>query len=686
MRRGGVRAILRALGEELAETLALVRQTSVPFWTGVLVLFGALAFAGLLPLGRFSLYLQCVTLSCFGLLVFQADGLAREFRRDDAMELREREGELVVARLPTLLVLAALPLYLAGQAILFQRVMLHLPGVLEGTGWGDAWRLSLHNLLYTEILLDAADLFHLRLAPDPEHRLGQVLVFVTRALLSLAFIRVLIQIGRAAYFRAHGLGRGVDHGKALERAVEQDDLPGIRHALDSLFLGLQEAIDPLLDRALETDQRTPRRCLHALRVWAIPVLEARLAEAAEPDPRAEALLAELLEGKPPDPPEAGRPTWRRLTVPLLPPAVLLLGLGAVHHVGGWPGLGLGFALLLLLAGFLLRPKASLERGVELGVFPPFPGRHLARHTVAVALGLSLAFLATAWVVFGVAATTVSEIFLTSHPPDRGEIGRFLLANVLRLQIFFSAPDLFALWLPPFEQRPFVGSALTFLVRTALNLGLVAVALGALSVSFSRLLGGSRLLGNDELAIRIEADRGGRFAPELIEHHAGALMEELWNLMRTARRARHRRAVAEGCSWIVLEPPEDPALADLLPTTVVASRVAQEEGADHAALELLERVRVDGRIPHLFPASRIQLAAHLAVALHGTGNPSDALEILALAEEEFHACSGTMVPPDREDAEAELALARETVRPGEDPGPSPADNPPSTPPPPQAEGS
>jgi hypothetical protein len=680
--------VVRSLGEELAETLAVVRHTSFPFWIGVLFLFGALALAGLLPLGRVSVYLQCVTLSLFGFLLTQADTVALEFRRDEEMELRDREGDLVVARLPTLLVLAALPLYLAGQAILFQRVMVHMPGVLEGSGWGDAWRLSLHNLLYTEILLDAADLFRLGLAPDPEHRLGQTLVFVTRALLSLAFIRVLIQIGRAAYFRAHGLGRGVDHGRALGRAVAQDDLPGIRHAMDGLFHGLQEAIDPLLDRALEPGGRTARRALHGLRVWAIPVLQARMAEAseshatAESDARMEGLLADLAEEEPPDPPEAQGKGPTSLALYLLPPAGLALGLGGVYGVGGWPGLGLGVALLLVLAGLLLRPKASLERGVEVGIIPPFPGRRLAGRTVAWALGLSLAFLATAWVVFGVAVETVPEVFLTPHPPDREEIGRFLLANLLRLQIFFSAPDLFAFWPPPFEQRPFVGSALTFLFRTALNLGLVAVVLATLSVSYSRLLGGSRLLGNDELAIRIEADRGGRFAPELLEHHAGALKEELWNLMRTAPRARHRRALAEGCAWIVLEPPGDTVVGDLLPITVVASSIAREEGAEHAALELLRRVEADDRLAHLFPATRVQVLAHWALALHRVGLLDDALEALAMAEDEFSIWSEAMATPDREDAEEELGLAREAISPGDDPDPAPSADAPEAPPPPQ----
>ncbi len=683
-RRGGFRAVIRSLGEEVVETLVVARHTTFPFWFGVLLIFGALALAGLLPLGRFSVYLQCVTLSFFGLLIIQADGLALEFRRDDDMQLRDREADPVVAHLPTIMVLAALPLYLAGQTILFQRVMVHMPGVLEGSGWGDAWRLSVHNLLYTEILLDAADLFRLGLAPDPQHRLGQTLVFATRALLSLAFIRVLIQIGRAAYFRAHGLGRGTDNGKALRRAVAGDDLPGIRHAVDRLFEGLQEAIDPLLDRALEPDGLTARRALHPLRVWAIPVLETRMEEEEEPDPRKESLLAELWEERPPDPPEAHRPPSRRLPLSLLPPATLLLGLAVVHRVGGWLGLALGVGILLVLAGLLLRPKASLERGVEVGVVRPFPGRKLARRTVVWALGLAVAFLATAWVVFGVAVATVPEVFLTPHAPDRGEIGRFLLANVLRLQIFFSAPDLFALWLPPFEQRPFVGSALTFLVRTALNLGLVAVVLATLSVSYSRLLGGSRLLGNDELAIRIEADRGGRFAPELIEYHAGALREELWDLMRTAPRARHRRALADGCAWIFIDPPEDPVVADLLPTAVVASSIARQEGVEETALELLRRVEEDDRLFHLFPATRVQVLAHWAMALRFVGLPSEAMEALDMAEAEFQEWSRTMATPDREDAEEELSLAREAVSPGEDPAPTPSGHPPESPPHPHPE--
>ncbi|MEZ4587673.1 MAG: hypothetical protein R2909_14870 [Gemmatimonadales bacterium] len=105
--------------------------------------------------------------------------------------------------------------------MLFELVMERVPGALPGAGWADAWMVSLNNLLFSEIFFDVIDVFRLGLAPDPDHRLGQVLIFLTRGVLSVAFIRVIVQLFRAAYFRAHGLGRGVDLLAALRTAAEE---------------------------------------------------------------------------------------------------------------------------------------------------------------------------------------------------------------------------------------------------------------------------------------------------------------------------------------------------------------------------------------------------------------------------------------------------------------------------------
>jgi hypothetical protein len=658
----GYPGILGALWLELVATLGVVRHIPLALCFSFLVLLGSLVLVGLLPLGRVSVYLQCLSLSFFAGLLLFSESQARHLRADmDEWDPNDPDHLALVAHLPPFLVLAALPLYLAGQAVLFHQVMLHYPAILDGSGWGDAWRLSLNNLLYTEILLDAADVFHLSLAPDPEHRVGQTLVFLTRALLSLAFIRVLLTLGRAAYFRARGLGRGTDYGKALAVAVAEKDVHGVYYAAEGLTDGLGEALAVLIGKGAGPD-RDPiaRRSLHAFGGWGLAVVRVIMADVPDFAPNLDELLDELERGDPPPPPPT-RP-WRWWLF-LLPPSLLVAFLALLGVLGGWPALGLGVAALFVLGWLLLTPRSSLERGVALGVLPSISARDLASWTLAWAGLISIALIATAWTVFSVAAEVVPGIFGVPTAPDSSVVGHFVLANLLRLQVFFSAPDLFAIAVPPLQQQPVMGSLLTLLFRSALNLGLVAVLLSSAMLSYSRALGGSRLLGNDEMAIRLEAYRGGRFAPELIGQHGHALKEELWDLLRRTTEAPLRRAmVFSGLYDWILEDPPAWALSDLVPTALVAAWHAEVDEEPQKALTLLERVEADDRIDVLFPAERVQLLAIRAQVLARVGRTQEAEAVLSEAESEFTLAGEGMVEQDRVHCEGELALARELLFP------------------------
>ncbi|MEZ4589500.1 MAG: hypothetical protein R2909_24245, partial [Gemmatimonadales bacterium] len=277
--RAGLGRLWRGLREEIAATVGIVRQTSAMFWFYLLLMFVPLSLIGLLPLGRFSLVLQAIGLAAFGLLMLFPGIIARTARVDDQLGLRDREGPALVTYLPALIELAALPFFVAGQTVLFELVMERVPGALPGAGWADAWMVSLNNLLFSEIFFDVIDVFRLGLAPDPDHRLGQVLIFLTRGVLSVAFIRVIVQLFRAAYFRAHGLGRGVDLLAALRTAAEERDLAEVRHVGDALSAGLDGTIEALVARARAAPEGDAARGLFALREWAIPYLERQLAAA-----------------------------------------------------------------------------------------------------------------------------------------------------------------------------------------------------------------------------------------------------------------------------------------------------------------------------------------------------------------------------------------------------------------------
>jgi hypothetical protein len=228
-RRVGPLSVLAAVGHEVAAVGATVRRTTVVTWLGFALLMGAAASVGALPLGWFALALQVVGFGLVGLMVVWPESFANSMRTDDAFEVRERDSAAVVTYLPVAVATFALPIYLLAQATLFWRVMREFPGVLAGAGWADAWRLSVDNLLLTELFLDVFDVFGFGLADDPPSLAGRVLVFATRLILSVGFVRVALSLLRAGYYRAHGLGRGSDALAELRSAVEEGDAVRVGH-------------------------------------------------------------------------------------------------------------------------------------------------------------------------------------------------------------------------------------------------------------------------------------------------------------------------------------------------------------------------------------------------------------------------------------------------------------------------
>src|SRR5690606_23894984 len=212
------------------------------------------------------------------LLVVWPEVIAYEMRKDDELAIRDRDGAAVVTYLPVAVALFALPYYLVAQATLFRNVMERFPGVLPGSGWGDAWRLSIDNLLFTELFLDVFDVLGVGLAGDTEHVAGRVLVFITRLLLSVGLVRVAVSLLRAAYYRAHGLGRGADVLSELDEAVDAGDAVRVGHLGREIANDMRGTVDAVVHRLLEADALEPvrrdnaYRSLRALRDWAIPAL------------------------------------------------------------------------------------------------------------------------------------------------------------------------------------------------------------------------------------------------------------------------------------------------------------------------------------------------------------------------------------------------------------------------------
>ena len=541
-RRVGPRAILGALGAEIRGVLATVRRTSVVSWLGFGLILLVASAIGAAPLGRAAFVLQVVGFALASLFLVWPEAVARVMREDDAFGVRERDSAAVVTYLPVAVATFALPFYLAAQATLFWRVMQHFPNVLDGSGWSSAWRLSLDNLLFTELFLDLFDVFGVGLAAEPPHLVGRMIVFVTRLVLSVGFVRVAVSILRAAYYRAHGLGRGADALAALENAVSDGDAVRAGHLGREIANDVRGTLDALLDRQEDPASRDPAfRCLRALRDWAIPTFQSRITHGDARATQLEALLEELgaaWSGGEPAPP-------RMRPVRIAAVVTAALGVGALLVLSPAPlAFGVGALVMVLLVWLLASPRATYEAAMERGLAPHVSLDRLRGATLTSSALLALTFLLVSWLTLWNAAT----LWPGSFEEVRAQVGRgsvlgFIGASLVRLQVFLSVPDVFRIAEPAIEQRPWIGSLLTLTLRTGLNLGFVAVVMTALGIRRDRQGFSGLLRVPDELGMRMEALRGGRYAHLFVTYHDLRVGQRLWAALDAADDADTQEALA-----------------------------------------------------------------------------------------------------------------------------------------------
>lgn len=582
-RRVGPLALGVAIGHEVAGVVATVRRTSPTTWLGFALLMGAAATVGALPLGWFALALQVVGFALVALMVVWPEAFAHSMRSDDAFEVRERDSAGVVTYLPVAVALFALPLYLLAQATLFWRLMRQVPGVLAAGGWGDAWRLSFDNLLLTELFLDAFDVFGIGLADDPPGLAGRLLVFATRLVLSVGFVRIALSLVRAAYYRAHGLGRGADVLSELRSAAEEGDAVRVAHLGRQVRDGATGTIDVLVARLDRTDaspeeRRDANRCLRALRDWAIPYFDWCVLHGDPRAPVLERLVSELRDAW--EAPPLERPRPRRAWT-----AVLLLASLAVAALVAWAPPALAFAFgtasMLILLWLLASPRAAYEAAMERGLVPYVPLGRLRGAILGSSALAASAFLLASWATLWHASALWPGAFeAPGGRVDARSLWAFVGASLLRVQATLSLPDVFGLAVPAVEQRPWIGSLLTFVLRTGLNLGFVAVVVTALQVRRDAQGFAGLIRVPDELAMRVEAHRGGRYAFPLVEHHDRAVRAVLWSVLDAAERHEVQEALAGSGAfeWAVpydsLEAPTSP---ERLRSQSVVLEVARRRG-------------------------------------------------------------------------------------------------------------
>jgi hypothetical protein len=143
---------------------------------------------------------QLFVLIGFGLAGLFSGALAKRVRRRKWVEFPD--GPEVAPYLPQLITILAGAPYILAMIVLFLQAAAAFPGVLPTAGLLDALLLSLDNFIRTQVFFGAAECFHLRLGGQVEGRAGASLVFLSRFLMDLVFIKLAVQILNAAYFRA----------------------------------------------------------------------------------------------------------------------------------------------------------------------------------------------------------------------------------------------------------------------------------------------------------------------------------------------------------------------------------------------------------------------------------------------------------------------------------------------------
>jgi hypothetical protein len=219
-----LRSFFPALAAEARAIVGVLPLLHRPFWIAWAFTF-LLAFVGLLP-GIWAVFVQILVLLGLGLVGLFSGTLAKRVRRRKWVEFPD--GPEVAPYLPQLITLLAGPPYFLAMLVLFLRAAAAFPGVLPTAGLLDALRLSLDNFLRTQVFFDAAECFHLRLDGRVEGLAGASLVFLTRFLMDLVFIKLAVQVLNAAYFRAQGLGRGQDILFTLKQEIEAADVPRVK--------------------------------------------------------------------------------------------------------------------------------------------------------------------------------------------------------------------------------------------------------------------------------------------------------------------------------------------------------------------------------------------------------------------------------------------------------------------------
>lgn len=505
-----------------AYALLVLATLSVPFLPGPAAPIGA----GLMVLG-------------LGLGAIFSGSAAKRVRRWGWVHYPD--GPEVVPYLSQALAILLSPPFFLAMAALFQSlgqylpelfalVDRHKPGVytLAPVTWTNALGLAVDNVLYTQIFFDFFECFHIRFGPRPVGALAPTLVFLVRTLLDIAFIKLTVQLIRAAYFRALDFGRGGDLVAQTQAACTNEDVSAVRLHSRDVGQSVRAAAD---DLRLHAEGNGPqgeqaRLGLRAMKDFAIAHFESRaLTQLGDERLRTEALVDQLTTDDGPGPEPKPTPWYGRLL--LLVIYVALAGLTylawRLTAVASWP---LTAGLVVLQGWFLVRPRWWLDRLDAWGVLPsPSPARLPFRVLLWLA-ALTPLFLVNAAEVVYLVGRQVPEVFHAATADDvtPAAAGEFVLENLLRAQIFADTVEIYNVRVVDLHQEGLLGGTLTFLLRLVFNIGLLAVLVPFLLERFNRWFRGVQTRPDAELLLRREARACGPHSALLVAYYFGQVRD------------------------------------------------------------------------------------------------------------------------------------------------------------------
>lgn len=604
--------IVSGLGAELRATVGVYALLKRRFWFFYALLILATLTVAVLP-GVFAAVGAGLMVVALGLGGIFSGSVAKRLRAFGWV--RFADGPEVVPYLSQAVAILLGPPFFLALMSLFHAAAPYFAALAPAGNWLLALALSIDGFLHTQLFFDFFESFRLRLYPKPEAGWGwqaATLIFVARALLDIAFIKLAVQLIRAAYFRALDFGRGGDPIAQARDAADDDDYGAVRLHSREVGKSVRAAADDLrlhVEAGGKCAEQA-RLGLRAMKDFAISHFEDKVeTQLGDERARTEAFIDELKADDGPEP--AAKPVGLLHLVYLALMYVVLAGLTAVAWYApletSW---ALSIGLTALLGWFLIAPRRWLDRFEAWHILPAgSPGWMPFRILLWLAFLTPLFMLTSSEVLVLVARAVPSAFGLSSADQVTGASAlAFVAENMLRTQVFVDTVEIYSLKMLDWQQAGLLGGLLTFLLRLTFNIGLLAVLVPFFLEQFNRLFRGLKTRPDAELLLRREARNCGPHAALLVSYYFTQVRDWFVEAMAESQ-AKPKMLGALAASGFVRDfqarypegpkPSEDPAQdvarrLELGQSLIYEGIIEEGEKEIHKAIQTLDTLLETGR--------------------------------------------------------------------------------------------